>query len=120
MKLTREKELELIDKLIAETKGMIKPSGRFFDEVEISFLEGYMYFKLDENIYRIKLTPSGYLKKLFHATKKQRENYELDPSRYGVHWEDIDEDLSFKYLIKDAEKVSIVTSEAFQVSDKKK
>lgn len=95
-----------VDKLVAETHAMIKPSGRFFDEVEISFFDGYMYFKLDKDIYRIKLVPTGYLKKLYHATKKQRENYELDPSRYGVHWEDLDEDLSFKGLIKDAEKIS--------------
>lgn len=80
------------DRLIAETQAMIKPSGRFFDEVEISFFDGYMYFKLDENIYRIKLKPKGYLKKLYHATKKQRENYELAASRYGAHWEDLDED----------------------------
>ena len=106
MKLTREKELELINKIIAEERAMIKPSGKFFDEVEISFFDGYMYFKLDENIYRIKLIPTGYLTKLYQATKKQRENYELDPSRYGVHWDDLDEDLSFKGLIKDAEKIS--------------
>jgi len=105
MKLTKEKELELIDKIIAEEQAMIKPNGRFFDKVEISFFDGYMYFKLDNDIYRIKLIPTGYLKKLYHATKKQRENYELDPSRYGVHWDDLDEDLSFKGLIKDAEKI---------------
>ena len=107
MKSKREKEFELINKIIAEERSMIKPSGRFFDEVEISFFDGYMYFKLDVNAYRIKFMPEGYLKKLYHATKKQRENYELDPSRYGVHWEDLDEDLSFKSLIKDAEKISI-------------
>ncbi len=84
---------------------MIKPSGRFFDEVEISFFDGYMFFKLDENIYRIKLVPSGFLNKLYNATKKQRENYELDPSGYGVHWGDLDEDIAFKGLIKDAEKI---------------
>lgn len=95
-----------VDKLIAETQAMIKPSGRFFDEVEISFFDGYMYFKLDKDLYKIKLVPYGYLKRLYHATKKQRENYELDPSRYGVHWEDIDEDLSFKGLIRDAEKIT--------------
>jgi hypothetical protein len=119
MKLTREQEIELIDKLIAETQAMIKPSGRFFDEVEISFFDGYMYFKLDENIYRIKLKPTGYLKNLYHATKKQRENYELAPSRYGVHWEDIDEDLSFRALIRDSEKIEFVKTEVMQVSDKK-
>lgn len=32
------------DKLIAGTQVMIKPSGRFFDDVEISFFDGFMYF----------------------------------------------------------------------------
>ena len=31
--------------------------------------------------------------RLRYATKEQRANYEAD--KYGIHWEDIDEDLSF-------------------------
>jgi hypothetical protein len=33
-----------VDKLIAETQAMIKPSGRFFDDGEISFFDGFMIF----------------------------------------------------------------------------
>ena len=32
--------------------------------------------------------------RLRYATKEQREKYEAD--EYGLHWEDIDEDLSFE------------------------
>lgn len=32
--------------------------------------------------------------RLRYATKKQRANYEAD--EYGIHWKDIDEDLSFE------------------------
>ena len=32
--------------------------------------------------------------RLRYATKEQRANYEAD--EYGLHWEDIDEDLSFE------------------------
>ena len=32
--------------------------------------------------------------RLRYATKEQRANYETD--EYGIHWEDIDEDLSFE------------------------
>ena len=28
------------------------------------------------------------------ATPEQRRNFEISPSRYGVHWPDVDEDLS--------------------------
>ena len=34
--------------------------------------------------------------RLRYATKEQREKYEAD--EYGLHWEDIDEDLSFEGL----------------------
>ncbi|MBI5561828.1 MAG: DUF2442 domain-containing protein [Deltaproteobacteria bacterium] len=37
---------------------------------------------------------------LERATRKQRENYEISPSGYGVHWPDLDEDLSFSGFIK--------------------
>lgn len=32
--------------------------------------------------------------KLESASKEQRENYEISP--FGIHWEDLDEDLSFE------------------------
>jgi len=35
-----------------------------------------------------------YFLRLRYATKEQRTNYEAD--EYGLHWEDIDEDLSFE------------------------
>jgi len=34
------------------------------------------------------------------ATPEQRENWELSGGGMGVHWEDIDEDLSVKGFIK--------------------
>jgi len=72
MKLTREREIELIVKLIAEIQAMIKLSGRFFDEVEISFFDVHMYFKLDENVFRIKLKPKGLSEKTLSCYKKAK------------------------------------------------
>ena len=37
--------------------------------------------------------------RLRYATKEQRANYEAD--EYGLHWEDIDEDLSFEGMFRD-------------------
>ena len=52
---------------------------------------GYtMFFSLDE-------FQSQRLKK---ATPKQRENWEFIAGGVGVHWEDIDEDLSVKGFIR--------------------
>lgn len=35
-----------------------------------------------------------YYKRLMNATEKQRNNYEMDDE--GIHWEEIDEDVSFE------------------------
>lgn len=40
-----------------------------------------------------------YYKRLRNATPQQRENYEMDDE--GIHWEDIDEDVSFESFFYD-------------------
>ena len=37
--------------------------------------------------------------RLAHATQEQRDNFEVSPSGYGIHWPDLDEDLSIDGLI---------------------
>lgn len=37
--------------------------------------------------------------RLLHATPTQREQYELTPDRTGVHWPDVDEDISVRVLV---------------------
>ena len=37
--------------------------------------------------------------RLARATPQQRGNFELSPSGYGIHWPDLDEDLSIDGLI---------------------
>lgn len=39
-------------------------------------------------------------KRLAAATKEQRMRAQLSPSRYGIHWPDIDEDLSINGLLR--------------------
>lgn len=36
---------------------------------------------------------------LAQATQEQRDHFEISPSGYGLHWPDIDEDLSIDGLI---------------------
>jgi hypothetical protein len=47
--------------------------------------------------YRIDI--AGESERLRHATQKQRENFEVSPTGYGIHWPDVDEDLSIDGLI---------------------
>jgi len=37
--------------------------------------------------------------RLADATERQRQNYVVSPSCYGLHWPDIDEDLSIDGII---------------------
>lgn len=44
--------------------------------------------------------PFARWQRLAHATQEQRKNFSL--SRYGIHWPELDEDLSFAGLFCDA------------------
>jgi len=43
--------------------------------------------------------PVAFYPRLLNATKEQRENCELIGPRIGIHWEDIDEDLSVEGIV---------------------
>ena len=43
--------------------------------------------------------PSIFFSKSSKATKNQRENYELSGGGTGIHWDDIDEDISVNGLL---------------------
>ena len=38
--------------------------------------------------------------KLLNATSKERNEYQISPANYGIHWPLIDEDLSIKKLLE--------------------
>ena len=40
--------------------------------------------------------------RLYHATPEQRKNWEVCGGGYGIHWPDIDEDLSTEGLLRGA------------------
>jgi len=67
-----------------------------FDKYFISFSAGEKFYKTDLRTQSLKLANSDY---------KIKNNYQISPSGYGIHWEDIDEDLSIDGLIKSAEKL---------------
>lgn len=59
---------------------------------------------LEVNDLSLKFRLSDISKKLSHATDAQRMNYIVSPSGYGIHWPQLDEDLSINGLIQLAEK----------------
>ena len=52
---------------------------------------------VDGKQYRVDIDEQS--ERLARATQQQRENFEVSPSCYGIHWPDVDEDLSIDGLI---------------------
>jgi hypothetical protein len=68
----------------------------------------------DDNFYvyfydgRVLSVPLIFFPRLLHSTKQQRESYTISGGGSGLHWEDIDEDISVNGLqlgISDQTKV---------------
>lgn len=43
-----------------------------------------------------------FLPRLLHATPKQRANWRISGAGYGIHWPDMDEDLSTQGLLQES------------------
>lgn len=62
------------------------------------FFDGtIMYLTVDGKDYQIDVAAES--PRLANATQKQRENFEISPAGYGIHWPDLDEDLAIDGLI---------------------
>ena len=64
----------------------------------IRFDKHYLLLKVDGREYRIDLRQHS--KKLASADERTKMNYEVSPSGYGIHWPELDEDLSIDGMIK--------------------
>jgi len=65
----------------------------------VGFGTDKMYIEL--NTSRVLTVPYNYTKRLKQATKKQLENYRLIANGIGIHFPDIDEDISIDGIIRD-------------------
>ncbi len=61
------------------------------------FCENTMWIGLEDG--RMLSVPKSWFPKLDAATNKELENYELIGKGIGIHWEDLDEDISIENLI---------------------
>ena len=48
---------------------------------------------------RTILVPLAWFPRLLHATKEERNNWRLIGQGQGIHWEDLDEDISVENLL---------------------
>lgn len=64
---------------------------------KVAFVGTTMLLHVDGKKYEIDIAKwSG---RLATATQDQRERFEVSPSGYGIHWPELDEDLSIDGLI---------------------
>jgi hypothetical protein len=67
------------------------------DVQSITFSGTTMFLRVDGKQYEIDVAKQS--ERLANATQRQRENFEVSPTGYGIHWPDVDEDLSMDGLI---------------------
>jgi len=66
--------------------------------VDIWFTEDMLYVRLEDG--REVGVPMEWFPRLIKATTEQRNNWRLIGNGIGIHWEDIDEDLSVRKLVQ--------------------
>ena len=82
------KELALKEEIILEREPTI---------LELTIDEDLLTVKISDG--RIISVPIAWFPRLRDATREQLKNFELSPARYGIHWPDIDEDISIKAFL---------------------
>ena len=50
--------------------------------------------------------PLAWYPRLLHATRKQRSHWKISGGGFGIHWPDVDEDLSTEGLLRGAPAAS--------------
>lgn len=74
----------------------IKPGERVKD---VYFTEDALSVDLADG--RTITVPLAWYPRLLHAASEQRANWRISGGGYGIHWPDIDEDLSTEGLLSD-------------------
>ena len=65
----------------------------------IRFTDSKIYFELRDG--REIGVPLDWFPRLKEASPEERKNYYLTANGTGIHWENLDEDISIKYLLKE-------------------
>ena len=70
---------------------------KIFNISQISFDKEYFIIRINDQEYRFLIKTIS--EKLAKADEKQRNDYIISPSGYGIHWPTLDEDLSINGLL---------------------
>lgn len=64
----------------------------------LHFEKDFMIIKFENHTIKVKLSVIS--SKLDLASDSERNNFKISPSGYGIHWSQLDEDLSIDGLLK--------------------
>ena len=73
---------------------------KYHEVKNVRFEKHYLLLRVDGRNYKIDLRQQS--KKLAFADERTKRNFEVSPSGYGIHWPELDEDLSIDGMIKAA------------------
>ena len=68
----------------------------------ISFVSDFMVITVNNQTIKLKLIDIS--EKLANASEKERNDFKISPSGYGIHWPLLDEDLSINGMLKSSRK----------------
>jgi hypothetical protein len=74
-----------------------KTSKAAADAVDVSFTRDALVVTLNDG--RVVSAPLEWFPRLLRASAKQRQNWRLIGQGVGIHWKDIDEDVSVRSLL---------------------
>ena len=69
---------------------------------DVRFPEGEQVLSVDLVDGRTITVPLAWFPRLLHATPEQRANWQICGGGFGIHWPDVDEDLSTEGLLRGA------------------
>ena len=73
-----------------------------YNITNISFVSDFMVITVNNQTIKLKLTDIS--EKLANASEKERNDFKISPSGYGIHWQLLDEDLSINGMLKSSRK----------------
>ena len=73
---------------------------KYHDVANVRFEKHYLLVRVDGRDYRIDLRQHS--KKLAFSDERTKMSFEVSPSGYGIHWPELDEDLSIDGMIRAA------------------
>ena len=83
---------------------------RIPDALNVSLTDDTLSVDLSDG--RSISVPIAWFPRLLHSTEQERKNWRLIGRGQGIHWEDIDEDISIEGLL--AGKPSVESQESFK------